>query len=157
MLRTRQHEWMDEWQMPWVLDHELGPMLAGRTADGEDVGDGAYVYRAGCEAPQPTTTPGRAARLFAEREREYGEAVARLRDVVERSEIAIAAPAETGKETVARKAPLEDPELASCTILRRARPGGGRADVTIVTPDGQRFRSKAAALRHLSDLSTPGR
>ena len=154
MLRTRQHEWMDEWQVPWVLDPELGPMLAGRTADG-DVGDGAYVYRAGCEAPQPTTTPERAARLFAEREREYGEAVARLRAAVERSEIAIVAPAETAKETVAKKAPLEeDPELESCTIQRRARPGGGRADVTIVTPDGQRFRSKAAALRHLSDLST---
>ena len=83
--------------------------------------------------------------------------MARLRVAVERSEIAIAAPAETEKE--ARKALLEeDPELASCTIQRRARPGGGRADVTIVTPDGERFRSKAAALRHLSsDLSTPGR
>jgi hypothetical protein len=150
MLRSRQHEWMDECQLPWVFDRDLGPILAGRpTGDGGDVGDGAYVYRAGCEAPQPTTTPERAERLFAERERKHAEAVARL---------AIAAQAETGKETVARKAPLEeDPELASCTIQRRARPGGGRADVTIVTPDGRRFRSKAAALRHLSDLSTLGR
>ena len=153
-LATRQHEWMDEWQMPWVLDHELGPMLAGRPADG-DVGDGTYVYRAGCEAPQPTTTPERAARLFAEREREYGESVARLRAAVEQSEIAIAPQAE--KVTAVRPRLEDDPELTSCTIQRRARPGGDRADVTIVTPDGERFRSKAAALRHLSDLLTHDR
>lgn len=174
-----QHVCMDDMQMPWVMDVDLGPIVAARPDEHSDVGDGAYVFRYGCELPQPTTTPERAAHLFAQRDRAHEEA---LRNILEydppppppraesESEEDISEGVNEEREEKRRvspsrrKAPRAKSRvcvdagaadaallLATCTIEWRARPGGDRSDMTVVAPDGSRFRSKVAALRYLSD------
>lgn len=53
------------------------------------------------------------------------------------------------KAKTRRNRHADDELFAQCTVDKRVRSDGVHSDVTITTPDGQKFRSKVAALRHM--------
>lgn len=57
----------------------------------------------------------------------------------------------TSAPTPPRQRRVTNDLLATCIITTHVRPTTGRTDLTVVTPDGCIFRSKAAALRYLGE------
>lgn len=167
----QQEEFFDSIERPWRYDANVGVILAPARA-GE--GDGAHRYVTDVATgilkvvknAHPTDTS-----VFQERRDTALERVMVLVRASREVEANASSPSpsseddegdEDGEDGGAhcRRAPEPPPPrqrqrrvandaLAECTITTHIRPTTGRTDLTVVTPDGCTFRSKAAALRYL--------
>lgn len=169
-----QQEHLDSIGRPWCYDPDVGAILAS-PRPGE--GDGAYRYATDPATGRlviesnPSPTP---ACVFQQRRDALLLLVAaRVRAAALAASVASQSPGKEGEESddsgesgesdesggggCSAIAPVAQPRqrrvtntaLMGCTITTHVRPTTGRTDLTVVTPDGRTFRSKAAALRYL--------
>lgn len=162
-----QHHTFDRLGLPYVWDVCLGAILA-KPSDG--VGDGLWAFEL-TEKNElvigHSNDPRRGERMRAIDESHVAEARRAIADWrvcweakrAEREALSLeeekddAAGCKRHKEPRvrhARQVPGADAELIEmCTVDKRMRPDGVRSDMTISTPDGHKFRSIVAALRHM--------
>lgn len=175
---TSQHIYFDEVCLPWVLDRNLGPVIARKPLSGGegDVGDGMFVYRWTPEGvvKAPTTTPNRAREIFQARRRRHEETMRAIDALMDEWGSERNACHEDGevdmdfftedtdnsvepsfqdypnRPTPPTYAHMSDQQLIDlCTVHRTARRDGSRFDVRVTTPDGSVFRSIASTIRYL--------
>jgi hypothetical protein len=177
---TSQARTFDELEMPWTYDADVGPIVASSIA-GQGDGKFMYVVDPKCSQrvivqlnPHPTSEDE-----FARRRRESLVHILRL--VEQKRVCALNVPNECDsdsseddyicntpqdsrvcnkaispvihKTAVKRVRDSDEQALVSAgfTIEQRPRTNGGRIDLTIVAPDGKRFRSKSSAYTYMRE------
>lgn len=155
---------MDRLRQPWVYDPNVGVIIASV----DEGGDGAFRYErrdngSVIVVPNPTPTTS------DEMQRRFDESLQRVFALVEKGHSrrcqgpspssSPSPPASTMSKTtrpmkptrtVRRKGTKDtDAFMSRCTIHRVARIDKSRSDMTIITPDGAKFRSIVTAVEHM--------
>lgn len=166
-----QGDTFDELRVPYVYYDDIGPIVAPPIAG---CGDGKWVYDATLRIVETTDNPTRAqkkASARALRAQEARKFIMEWKDLgmidndltIETDEdgegrddddyidFAKLAPPTKKKRVIPCTERLGEEEdiLSRCEIIERTRASTGRVDLTIVTPDGHKFRSKSAAKQHM--------
>lgn len=156
---------MDSLRQPWVYDPDVGVIMASV----DEGGDGAFRYErrdhgSVVVVPNPTPTPS------DEMQRRFDESLQRVFALVEkgrsrRRQVPSPSPSPSPPASAVSEAPKpmkptrtvrrkgthdRDAFMARCTIHRVARTDKSRSDMTVITPDGAKFRSIATAIQHMS-------
>lgn len=168
---TTQAQTFDDLRMPWTYDADVGPIVASPVAGR---GDGKFIYAADSEHPHtlfiqlnPSPT---SEEEFARRRH---ESLKRVMQLVEQQRTFVddecnsdssedeficnsplnTPPQPIKKPSLKRNRDSDDQALVSAgfRIEQRSRPNGGRIDLTIVAPDGKRFRSKSSAYTYMTE------
>lgn len=158
--------------MPWTYDADVGPIVASPIAGR---GDGKFVYAVDPECPHqlivqlnpsPTTEDEFARRrhdslmrvlqLVTKNDANAYDSDSSEDDFICNSPHRKTTPPAIQKTAVKRVRDSDEHALiaAGFKIEQRARPNGGRVDLTITAPDGKRFRSKSSAHAYMTEQNS---
>jgi len=162
---------MDSLHQPWVYDPNVGVVVASV----DEGGDGAFRYER-CDDGGVVVVPNPTPTTSDEMQRRFDESLQRVFALVGKgrsrrrqapspspspwpspspsptaSTVSEASPPMKPRRTVRRKGANDrDAFMSRCTIHRVARADKSRSDMTVITPDGAKFRSIATAVQHMS-------